>query len=119
VQSSYSFQTTGVDLAGPLHLKGGSKAWIILYTCATYQGIHFDVLDSKSTEELLQSPERLTGSTGRSSQIYTDHGTNFVGAYNIIKELDLVFAKPEGFRKPVISVFIFPKPGNRFGFGFF
>ncbi|GBL88689.1 hypothetical protein AVEN_195670-1 [Araneus ventricosus] len=34
-----AFQITGADLAGPLSLRGGSKAWIVLFTCAVYRAI--------------------------------------------------------------------------------
>jgi len=41
VQNSAPFQVTGIDLAGPLYLKG-KKAWIILFTCAVYRCVHLD-----------------------------------------------------------------------------
>ena len=88
VQTQLAFQTTGVDLAGPLALKGGSKAWIVIYTCAVFRGVHLDVLDSISTEEFLQSLEKFTWSCGRPNVIYSDNGTNFIGASNLMKDLN-------------------------------
>jgi len=32
IETRYAFETTGVDLAGTVMLKGGKKAWIVLYT---------------------------------------------------------------------------------------
>ena len=46
VEAQYAFQTTGVDLAGPLILKGGMKVWIVLYTCAVFQVVYLDIVDS-------------------------------------------------------------------------
>ena len=88
VGGKFTFETTGVDLAGPILLKGGNKAWIVLYTCAVYRAVHLDIVDSISTEEFLQSLERFTWTCGRPNQIYSDNGTNFVGASNLMKELD-------------------------------
>ncbi|GFU54921.1 integrase catalytic domain-containing protein [Trichonephila clavipes] len=31
-----AFQITGADLAGPISLRGGSKTWTVLFTCAVY-----------------------------------------------------------------------------------
>ncbi|XP_055936591.1 uncharacterized protein LOC129966204 [Argiope bruennichi] len=36
VEKSATFERSGVDLAGPLTLKGGEKCWIVLFTCAVY-----------------------------------------------------------------------------------
>ena len=88
VEGKFTFETTGVDLAGPILLKGGNKAWIVLYTCAVYRAVHLDIVDSISTEEFLQSLERFTWTCGRLNQIYSDKGTNFVGASNLMKKLD-------------------------------
>ena len=88
VQGNYVFETTGVDLAGPLVLKGGYKAWIVIYTCAVYRCVYLDVVDSISAEEFLQSLERFTWTCGRPNLIYSDNGTNFVGAHNLMEELD-------------------------------
>lgn len=57
-----AFQTTGVDLAGPVSIKGGQKAWIVLFTCGMYRGIRLDVVNSLRT--------------------------NLVGAKNLLDELD-------------------------------
>lgn len=47
------FETTGVDLAGPLLVKNGSKVWIVLYTCAVYRAVHLDLVASLSAEAFL------------------------------------------------------------------
>ncbi|XP_021967506.1 uncharacterized protein LOC110862595 [Folsomia candida] len=82
------FQVTGVDLAGPLQLRDGKKAWIVLYTCAVYRGIHLDVVTAISTEAFLESLERFINQYGRPNTVYSDNGTNFVGAVNLFKKVD-------------------------------
>ena len=88
IETRYAFETTGVDLAGPVMLKGGKKAWIVLYTCAVYRGVYLDWVDSLSTEEFLDSLEKFANLVGRPNTMYSDNGTNFVGAENLMKKLD-------------------------------
>jgi len=83
-----TFQTTGVDLAGPLFLKGGEKAWIVLFTCAVYRCVHLELVKSLSTEAFMDALSCFMGRRGRPSTIYSDNGTNFVGSHNALKELD-------------------------------
>ncbi|XP_021964265.1 uncharacterized protein LOC110859612 [Folsomia candida] len=83
-----TFQTTGVDLAGPIILKGGKKVWIVVYTCAVYRGVYLDIVDSLSSDDFLDSLEKFTWNVGRPSQIYSDNGTNLVGAQNLLKSLN-------------------------------
>ncbi|GFR26437.1 integrase_H2C2 domain-containing protein [Trichonephila clavata] len=40
------FEVTGVDYAGPLYLKSKAKAWIVLFTCAVYRAVHFELVQS-------------------------------------------------------------------------
>lgn len=39
-----AFEISGVDLAGPLFLKTGEKAWIVLFTCAVFRAIHLELV---------------------------------------------------------------------------
>ncbi|GBN01385.1 hypothetical protein AVEN_110439-1 [Araneus ventricosus] len=73
-----AFQITGADLAGPLSLRGGSKAWIVLFTCAVYRAVHLELVSSLSTESFMQALRRFWARRGRGSTLYTDNGTNFV-----------------------------------------
>ncbi len=88
VESSAPFLTTGVDLAGPLFLLDGQKAWVVLYTCAVYRAVYLDVVTTLSTEGFLRSLERFISYYGRPNTVYSDNGTNFVGAVNLFKTVD-------------------------------
>ncbi|GBN52834.1 hypothetical protein AVEN_40769-1 [Araneus ventricosus] len=90
-----AFQITGADLAGPLSLHGGSKAWIVLFTCAVYRAVHLELVSSLSTESFMQTLRRFWARRGRGSTLYTDNGTNFVGAANALKSLDWDFIQAE------------------------
>ncbi|GBL80732.1 hypothetical protein AVEN_225369-1 [Araneus ventricosus] len=82
------FEIIGFDLAGPLYLKGGSKAWICIYTCAVFRAVHLELLSSLSTEAFLQSFRRFIARRGRPSIVYCDNGSNFIGASNYLKSVN-------------------------------
>ena len=82
------FVTTGVDLAGPLTLRCGQKAWFVLFTCAVYRAIHLEVVTSLSTPAFMLALRRFIARRGRPHTIYSDNGTNFVGLENHLSEID-------------------------------
>jgi len=86
--SQSCFQTTGVDLAGPIVLKGGKKSWVVIYTCAVYRAVYLDIVDSLSSEEFLNSLHKFTCIVGRPTTIFSDNGTNFVGAESLMARLN-------------------------------
>ncbi|XP_054281941.1 uncharacterized protein LOC128999516 [Macrosteles quadrilineatus] len=34
-----AFQSRGIDMAGPLYLRNGERAWVVLFTCAVYRAV--------------------------------------------------------------------------------
>jgi hypothetical protein len=88
VRDALVFEVTGVDLAGPLYLKNEEKAWILLFTCAVYRAVHLELILSLSTNSFLQGLRRFIARRGRPKIIYSDHGSNFVGADNLFKNID-------------------------------
>ncbi|GBL78773.1 hypothetical protein AVEN_65314-1 [Araneus ventricosus] len=82
------FEIIGVDFAGPLYLKGNQKSWIVIYTCAVFRAIHLELTTSLTTESFLQSFRRYVARRGRPSVVYSDNGTNLVGANNLIKRIN-------------------------------
>ncbi|KAJ8876677.1 hypothetical protein PR048_021124 [Dryococelus australis] len=75
-------------LAGTLYLKGGEKAWILLFTCTVYRAVHFELVLSLSTGVLLQGLQRPR-------VIYSDNGNNFIVANNGFDSLDWSTIKEE------------------------
>jgi hypothetical protein len=88
VKSGRVFETTGVDLAGPLFIKKGKKAWIVLFTCAVYRCVHLEIVKRLSTDAFLEAFQRFTCRRGRPTVVYSDNGTNFVGLVNLWKAMD-------------------------------
>ena len=87
-QLSRVFETSGVDLAGPLYMKSGEKAWLVLFTCAVFRCIHLDFVMSLSTEAFINALERFISVRGRPSVIYSDNGSNFIGVANLFQKLN-------------------------------
>lgn len=88
VRMSAVFETTGVDLAGPLVLKNGDKVWIVIFTCAVYRAVHFELVSDISTQSFLLALRRFIARRGRVKSIYSDNGTNFVGSSNELKTIN-------------------------------
>jgi hypothetical protein len=59
VRDAAVFETTGVDMAGPLFLRDGRKLWVCLYTCAVYRAVHLELALSLSTDSFIQTFRRF------------------------------------------------------------
>lgn len=88
VKNVKAFDVTGIDLAGPLILKDKSKCWIVLFTCAVYRCVHLELVQSLSTEDFLLAFLRFCKRKRRPATVYSDNGTNFVGADNLFKQIN-------------------------------
>ncbi|XP_049871777.1 uncharacterized protein LOC126370796 [Pectinophora gossypiella] len=88
MEASVAYQFSGVDLTGPLTLRSGDKAWIVLFTCATYRAVHLEVVETLSTGDFLMALRRFVARRGRVEQLFSDNGTNFRGLDNAFSSLD-------------------------------
>jgi len=88
VATSRVFEVIGVDLAGPLLLKSKEKVWIVIFTCSVYRCLDLELVDSLSTESFMEAFTRFVSRRGRPVTVHCDNGTNFVGSYNCLRELD-------------------------------
>ena len=77
-----------LDYAGPLYLRDDKKGWVCLFTCAVYRAVHLELVTSLSTAAFLESLRRFIARRGRPTTIYSDNGTNFVGACNLLKSVN-------------------------------
>ena len=83
------FTYVGLDFFGPLTVKIGrsdSKRWIALFTCLTTRAVHVEVAYSLSTESCVKCVRRFVCRRGSPAEIYSDNGTNFVGANKQLKQ---------------------------------
>ena len=89
VRNASIFEIVGIDLAGPLYLKNEAKVWILMVTCAVFRAVHLELLTSPSTDNFILGFTRFIARRGRPSIVYCDQGTNFVGAKNLLKNINI------------------------------
>ncbi|XP_062538332.1 uncharacterized protein LOC134206617 [Armigeres subalbatus] len=92
VTVSRPFSKTGVDYFGPVYIRpaprrAAVKAYVSLFICMCTKAVHLELVSDLSTEKFLQALRRFVARRGRPSDIYSDNGTNFVGARNKLSEL--------------------------------
>lgn len=88
VRDAAVFEMTGIDFAGPLYLRDGRKSWVCLFTCAVFRAVHLELVTTLSTEGFIEALRRFVARRGRPTTIYSDNGTNFTGASNILRSID-------------------------------
>lgn len=88
------FDHVGVDYAGPVYIKYGFvrkptiiKAYICVFVSLSVKAVHLELVSDLTTEAFIAALRRFMARRGRPSTIWSDHGTNFVGAAHEIKEL--------------------------------
>lgn len=87
------FEFVTVDLFGPYEVKDEVrkrvrlKVWGIVYCCMASRAVHTDVVSDQSTEGFLLSYKRFTALRGHPKKVWSDLGSNFVGAQSALKDL--------------------------------
>lgn len=88
------FEHVGLDYAGPLYLKRGSvrkptilKSYVCVFVSMSVKAVHLELVSDLSTESFIACLRRFVARRGKPSSIWSDHGTNFVGANRVLKEL--------------------------------
>lgn len=83
------FSFVGVDCFGPFTVKQGRKdvkRYGCLFTCLVIRAIHIEILHSMDTDSFINGLERFISRRGRPEVIWSDNGSNFVGAARELKE---------------------------------
>ena len=89
------FTATGIDYFGPLYVKQGrrtrnsvgtAKRYGSLFTCMTTRAVHLELAGDLSTDSFLMAFRRFTSRRGRPKIVWSDNGTNFVGAERELRE---------------------------------
>ena len=83
------FTHTGVDLFGPVYIKQGRKRlkrWVALFTCLTVRCVHLEVIENADADAFISALRRFVNRRGCPEFMYSDNGTNFIGASNEMRE---------------------------------
>ena len=88
------FRDTGVDYAGPLYIKSGpirrpifTKCYVAVFVSLSVKAVHLEPVTELTTSAFIATLRRFVARRGLPSTIWSDNGTNFVGAANEIKRL--------------------------------
>lgn len=88
------FKITGVDYAGPIMMRfspgRGSKAYkgyICLFVCMVSRAIHLEAVSDLTSKGFLAAFRRFTSRRGHCQDLFSDNGTNFVGADKLLREM--------------------------------
>lgn len=88
-RTSRPFLHTGVDYCGPFDLRASKyrgiksyKGYVAVFVCLTVKAIHLECVDGLTTDAFLAAFRRFVSRRGLPSDVYSDNGTNFVGAAN-------------------------------------
>lgn len=92
VQSVRPFSNVGIDYAGPLAIKEGkrrnaraSKCYLAIFVCMAVKAVHVEVVSDLSTPAFIATLQRFVSRRGVPMNIYSDCGTNFQGADNVLR----------------------------------
>ncbi|XP_046869331.1 uncharacterized protein LOC124461974 [Drosophila willistoni] len=99
VTQALPFVNTGCDYAGPILLKDGKgrkprigKGYICLFVCLVTSAIHLELVTDLSTDSFLAALTRFVSLRGKCNKIYSDNGTNFIGAKRSLDEMQKLLA---------------------------
>ena len=87
------FEYTALDLFGPYTVRDSvrnrvkKKVWGVVFSCMASRAIHADLVVDLSTEGFLQTFHRFTALRGHPRKLWSDSGTNFVGARPALEDL--------------------------------
>ncbi|CAF4750793.1 unnamed protein product [Pieris macdunnoughi] len=88
------FVHTGTDYAGPFKVSSSRgrgirsfKAYVCLFVCLTTRAVHIEVAGDLSTASFLGAFKRFLSRRGPVARVYSDNGTNYVGAKRTLSEL--------------------------------
>ena len=88
------FDQTGVDYAGPVYIKYGYvrkptvvKAYVCVFVSLSVKAVHLELVSDLTSEAFIATLRRFISRRGKPSLIWSDNGTNFVGASRELQEL--------------------------------
>ena len=97
-----AFYNVGVDFCGPFRIRPNSgrgnttrKCYLALFICFSTKAIHVETVSDLSTDAFLGCLRRFISRRGMPVTIFSDNGTNFVGASNKLNEWYLLMSSPE------------------------
>ncbi|XP_058839359.1 uncharacterized protein LOC131694869 [Topomyia yanbarensis] len=94
---SPTFQRVGIDFAGPILIKQSArravpvKGYICVFVCMATKAMHLEAVEDLSTEAFLSAFKRFVARRGIPETVFSDNGTNFIGARSELHQLYILF----------------------------
>ncbi|XP_043471745.1 uncharacterized protein LOC122504628 [Leptopilina heterotoma] len=82
------FTFCGMDYFGPIAVTVGrrqQKRWGVLVTCLTTRAVHLEIASSLSADSTIMALRRMMARRGNPTEVFSDNGTNMVGANTELK----------------------------------
>ncbi|XP_059046734.1 uncharacterized protein LOC131842217 [Achroia grisella] len=87
------FECVGIDYAGPISSASRQgrgckivKVYIAIFVCSKTKAIHIELVGDLTSNSFLCALRRFISRRGKPTDIFSDNGTSFVGAYNEINK---------------------------------
>jgi hypothetical protein len=104
------FERVGVDYAGPVYLKLGHvrkptiiKSYICIFVALSVKAVHLELVSDITSTAFIACLRRFIARRGKPCSIWSDHGSNFVGASRELAELSTFLEQQKS--KDLISKF--------------
>ena len=88
------FNCVGVDYAGPIWTKSGhlrkptiNKTYVAVFVCLSVKAIHLEAVTELTTAAFIATLRRFIARRGTPATIWSDNGTNFIGAASEIDKM--------------------------------
>ncbi|CAI6363300.1 unnamed protein product [Macrosiphum euphorbiae] len=85
------FARTGVDYCGPVMVRSGLrkvtplKSYVCVFICLVTRAIRLELVSSLSADNFISTLSRFMARLGQCQEFFSDNGTNFVGANQILQ----------------------------------
>jgi pyruvate dehydrogenase complex dehydrogenase (E1) component len=98
------FVNAGIDYVGPFEIRSGNtrsktttKCYVALFICIATKAIHLELVSNLTSEAFIAALKRFIARRGLIEHLYSDKGSNFVGANRELK----AFFRSEEFSQQV------------------
>jgi hypothetical protein len=88
------FVNAGIDYVGPFEIKSGNtrnktttKCYVALFICMATKAIHLELVSNLTYEAFIAALKRFIAGRGLIEHLYSDNGSNFVGANRQLKAI--------------------------------
>ncbi|XP_077967709.1 uncharacterized protein LOC120346600 [Styela clava] len=87
--SEHAFMETACDYFGPILVKRGrseEKRYGCMFSCMATRAVHIEIAYSLDTSSFINVFQRFINRLGRPRKMYSENGTNFIGAERELRE---------------------------------